>query len=48
LLGGYPASRHAVNQHFVARHGDSTVIVEVLEAEKPVCVGNDAGIEHRP
>jgi len=48
LLGSHPASRHAVNQHFVARHGDATVVVEVLEAEIPVCVGNDAGIEHRP
>ena len=48
LLGGHPASRHAVNENFVARQGDTTVVVEVLEAEIPVCVGNDTGIEHRP
>jgi hypothetical protein len=48
LLGGHPASRHAVNQHFVTRRRDTPVVVEVLEAEIPVCVGDDAGIEHRP
>jgi hypothetical protein len=47
LLGGHPASRHAVNQHFETRQRDTPVIVEVLETEVPVCVGNDAGIEHR-
>ena len=48
LLGGHPAGRHAVNQHFETRQGDTTVVVEVLEAEVPICVGNDASIEHRP
>ena len=48
LLCGHPASRHAVNQHFVARQGDTSVVVEVLEAEIPVRVRDDAGIEHRP
>jgi hypothetical protein len=48
LLGRHPASRHAVNQHFVSRQCDAPVVVEVLEAEIPVCVGDDAGIEHRP
>jgi hypothetical protein len=46
LLGGHPASRHAVNQHFVARQGDTTVVVEVLEAEIPVSVGKYPGVEH--
>ena len=46
LLGGHLASRHAVNQHFVARHSDTTVVVEILEPEIPVCVRNDAGVEH--
>jgi hypothetical protein len=48
LLGGHPASRHAINQHFVARLGDTTVIIEVLQAEKPLRVGKYAGIKHRP
>jgi hypothetical protein len=46
LLGGYPPSRHAVNQHFVARQCDTTVVVEVLEAEVPICVGKYPGVEH--
>lgn len=48
LLVGHTASRYAVNQYFVTRQGDTTVVVEVFEAEIPLGVGNDAGIEHRP
>jgi hypothetical protein len=48
LLVRHSPGRHGIEQHLESSFSDSTIEIEVLEAEEPLGVWEDAGIEDRP
>jgi hypothetical protein len=47
LLVGHGPSRHGVQQHVESSLSDPAIEIEILEAEEPLGVGDDAGVEDR-